>query len=299
MKKPTVIVILGPTASGKTGLSIELAKKINGEVISADSRQVYRGLNLGTGKATKKEMSNVPHYLLDVANPKTKFSVACYQKLAGQKIKEILARDRTPIIVGGTGFYIQAIVDNLILPAVAPNKELREKLEGKTATELFEILKKLDPARAKNIDRHNPARLVRAIEIAKALGQVPKLKKNGKSPYNFIQIGLKVEPEKLAEKISRRLLSRLKQGLIAEVKNLHQQGLSWRRMEELGLEYRHLARFLQGKITKDQALRELEREINHYAKRQMTWFKKDKRIIWLDLADKKILTKIAKIFGLN
>lgn len=299
MKKPTVIVILGPTASGKTGLSIELAKKINGEVISADSRQVYRGLNLGTGKATKKEMSNVPHYLLDVANPKTKFSVARYQKLASQKIKEILARGKTPIIVGGTGFYIQAVVDDLVLPEVTPNKELREKLEGKTAAELFEILKKLDPACAKNIDRHNPARLVRAIEITKALGQVPKLKKNGKSPYNFIQTGLKVGPEKLAEKINRRLLARLKQGLIAEVKNLHQQGLSWRRMEELGLEYRYLARFLQGKITKDQALRELEREINHYAKRQMTWFKKDKRIIWLDPGDKKILTKIAKIFGLN
>lgn len=296
-QKPTAIVILGPTASGKTELSIELAKKINGEIISADSRQVYKGLNIGTGKVTKKEMGKIPHHLLDVANPKTKFSVARYQKLANQKIKEILARGKTPIIVGGTGFYIQAIVDNLVLPEVAPNRELRAKLKTKTATELFEILKKLDPARARDIDRHNPARLVRAIEIAKALGQVPKLKKGTKSPCNFIQIGLNIEPEKLAGKIHRRLLARLKQGLIAEVKNLHQQGLSWKRMEELGLEYRYLARFLQGKINRDQALKELEQEINRYAKRQMTWFKKDKNIIWFDPTDKKILGKILAVLS--
>ena len=296
-QKPTAIVILGPTASGKTELSIELAKKINGEIISADSRQVYKGLNIGTGKVTKKEMGKIPHHLLDVANPKTKFSVARYQKLANQKIKEILARGKTPIIVGGTGFYIQAVVDGLILPEVAPNEKLREKLKNKTSAELFEILKKINLSRAKNIDPQNPVRLVRAIEITKALGQVPELKKSPKTPCNFIQIGLKIEPEKLAGKIHKRLLKRLRQDLITEIKNLHQNGLSWKRMEELGLEYRYLARFLQGKINQDQALKELEREINRYAKRQMTWFKKDKNILWFDPTDKKILGKILAVLS--
>ncbi|HPB60447.1 MAG TPA: tRNA (adenosine(37)-N6)-dimethylallyltransferase MiaA, partial [Candidatus Paceibacterota bacterium] len=185
-EKPKIVVILGPTASGKTALSIKVAQKIGGEVISADSRQVYKGLDLGTGKVTKKEMGSVPHHLLDVASPKRKFSVARYQKLANKKITEIIKRGRTPIIVGGSGFYIQAIVDNLILPDVPPNPKLRLELQGKTIHELFSILKKIDPQRAKNIDENNPVRLIRAIEIGKALGQVPKLQ-FANPPFNFIQ----------------------------------------------------------------------------------------------------------------
>ncbi|KKT08294.1 MAG: tRNA dimethylallyltransferase [Parcubacteria group bacterium GW2011_GWA1_43_21] len=251
-KLPKILVILGPTASGKTALSIKLAKKINGEIISADSRQVYRGMDIGTGKVTKKEMVGIPHHLLDVADPKRVFSVAQYQKLANKVIADILKRDKMPIICGGTGLYIDSVIDGLILPAVPPNKKLRRDLAEKSVVELFAILKKLDPRRAKNIDSKNPVRLIRAIEIAKQLGTVPTLKKSPQ--YDCLKIGIDPEPEILRTKIHDRLIMRLRQGMMAEVKKLHSQGVSWQRLEDFGLEYRYLARLLHpstgGKITK-------------------------------------------------
>jgi tRNA dimethylallyltransferase len=165
---PKILVILGQTAVGKSNLAVRLAKKFNGEIISADSRQVYKGLDIGTGKITKKEMGDVPHFLLDVVSPKRKFSVSQYKKLADKAIKHILGKHKTPIIVGGTGFYIQAIVDNLVLPEVKPDLKLRKKLEKKSTEELVKILKKLDSERAREIDTKNPRRLIRAIEIARA-----------------------------------------------------------------------------------------------------------------------------------
>jgi len=281
--KPKIYVILGPTASGKTAFSIALAKKIEGEIISADSRQVYKGLDIGSGKVTKKEMAGIPHYLLDVANPKKVFTVSDFQKLAKQKIEEIIKKGKTPIIVGGTGFYIQAITDNLILPEVAPDKKLRLELAKKTPDQLFAILKKLDTRRAKDIDSKNPIRLIRAIEIAKALGKVPKLKSPKNLNYDFELIGIKIDQEKLNEKIYKRLIERLKHGMVAEVKRLHAQGVSWKRLEELGLEYRYLAYFLQGKLGKKEMIEQLYNEIKKYSKRQMTWFKRDKRIKWIEI----------------
>jgi tRNA dimethylallyltransferase len=295
--KPKIYVIVGPTASGKTAYSIKLAKKVGGlpgqgEIISADSRQVYKGLDIGTGKVTKKEMAGIPHHLLDVADPKKVFTVADFQKLAQQKIEEIIKRGKTPIIVGGTGFYIQAVVDNLVLPEVAPDKKLRAHLKVKPPSELLVMLKKLDPVRAKTIDTKNPRRLIRAIEIAKALGRVPTLGSRTSGSlevrlhgpeYDFEIIGLKVNQEELNKKIHTRLLARLKHGMIAEAKRLHEDGLSWKRMEELGLEYRYLARFLQNKITKAEMIEQLEKAIINYAKRQMTWFKRDQRIKWLKI----------------
>ena len=173
--KTKLLIILGPTASGKSDLAVQLAKKYNGEIISADSRQVYKGLNIGTGKITKKEMSGIKHHLLDVTDPKKVFTVSQFKTLVEIAIADISSRGKLPIICGGTGFYIQAVVDNIILPEVPPNKKLREKLNKKTTTELFEILKKLDNERAKNIDAKNPRRLIRAIEIAEKLGKVPPL----------------------------------------------------------------------------------------------------------------------------
>lgn len=277
-----VYVIVGPTASGKTAYSIKLAKKVGGEIIGADSRQVYKGLDIGSGKVTKKEMAGIPHHLLDVASPKKVFTVALYKKLADKKIEEIIARGKTPIIVGGTGFYIQAVVDNLILPEVPPDKKLRANLEAKPPSELFAMLKKLDPKRAKDIDEKNPVRLIRAIEIAKKLGQVPLLRQGfgGQAPYNFEFIGIKVDQEKLNKKIYQRLVDRLKKGMIAEVKRLHEQGVSWRRLEDLGLEYRYIARFLQGKLNRPEMIEQLYQQIVKYSKRQMTWFKRDRRVIW-------------------
>ena len=291
--KLKVVVILGQTATGKSDLAVKIAKKVGGEVISADSRQVYRGLNLGTGKITKKEMCGVPHFLLDVANAKKKFTVAQYKKLADKKIKEIISRGKIPIICGGTGFYIDAVVNGIIFPEVPPNNKLRKILDKKTASQLFEILKKLDKVRAKNIDSKNKVRLIRAIEITKALGKVPKISVS-KPEYNFLKIGLYLPSEILKRKIEKRLLIRIKFGMLKEIKNLHKNGLSWKRMEELGLEYRYVAFYLQNKITKEKMLKKLNSEICKYAKRQMTYFKRDKEIKWFD-ASKKYFSKIKSL----
>ncbi len=279
MQKKKVIVVLGQTATGKSDLAVKIAKKFNGEVISADSRQVYKGLDIGTGKITKREMRGVPHHLLDVANPKTKFTVAEYQKLTIYAMAEMVERGKVPILCGGTGFYIDAITRGTIFPEVPPNLKLRKILEKKNIKELFIILKKLDKTRAKNIDAKNKVRLIRAIEIVKALGRVPKITEV-KPMYDFIKIGLHLPENKLRERIKARLQKRIKVGMLNEAKKLHEQGLSWKRMEELGLEYRFMALYLQKKITKEVMLEKLNSEIYKYAKRQMTWFKRDKEIKW-------------------
>lgn len=271
--------MLGPTASGKSDLAVELARKFNGEIISADSRQVYKGMDIGTGKITKKEMCGVPHHLLDVVSPKTKFDVARYQKLAHKKITDILKRGKLPIICGGTGLYIKAIVENPQYPDIPPNWKLRKNLEHKTADELFAILKKLDSKRAGIIDKKNQRRLIRAIEIAKQIGKVPPMKTYPK--YNALLMGIKKSPDELKIAIAFRLSKRIKQGMIAEVEKLHKQGVSWKRLEEFGLEYKYIALYLQGKIDKQAMLETLETKINQYAKRQMIWFKKTPDVNWI------------------
>lgn len=274
-----LIVILGPTASGKSDLAVTLARRFSGEIISADSRQVYRGLDLGSGKITKKEMCGIPHHLLDVANPRRKFSVARFQKSALKAIGDIQRRDRIPFLVGGTGFYIQSIVDGIMLPEVKPNAVLRAKLAKMATGRLFAMLSKLDPARAANIDAKNPHRLIRAIEIIKATKKpVQKLATHRR--FDCLQIGIKKSPEELKKLIAKRLQKRLR-GMIAEVKKLHKNGLSWRRLEELGLEYRFVAQYLQDKLSLLEMTSRLQKEIEHYAKRQMTWFKRDKKIHWI------------------
>ena len=279
--KHKIIVILGPTATGKSDLAIRIAKKYNGEIISADSRQVYRGLNIGTGKVTKKEMCAVPHHLLDVANPRFKFSVTEFIKLAEKAIAQIVAKNKIPIICGGTGFYIQALVDGMSIPNVPINIKLRRMLSKMNVSEMFQSLLKLDPKRAETIDKNNPRRIIRAIEIATALGKVPLLCKDpSTSKYEPIYIGLKLPINELKNKISVRLLKRMKSGMLNEAKKLHTDGLSWKRMDELGLEYRYMARHLQGKISKDEMISLLTIEIYHYAKRQITWFKKNSKITW-------------------
>ena len=278
-KQPKIIVILGPTASGKSDLAVELAEKFNGEIISADSRQLYKGMDIGTGKITKKEMRGIPHHLLDVVSPKTKFDVARYQKLAHKKIADILKRGKLPIVCGGTGLYIKAIVENPRYPDVPPDWKLRKKLEKLSAEKLFSMLKKLDRARAKTIDGKNPHRLIRAIEIAKQIGKVPPKKDYPK--YDALLIGIKKSPDELEKAIAARLHKRIRQGMIAEVRKLHKQGISWKRLEELGLEYRYIALYLQNKIDKKTVLETLETKINQYAKRQITWFKKTPDINWI------------------
>ena len=291
--KQKIIVILGQTATGKSDFAVEVAKQINGEVISADSRQVYKGMDLGTGKITKKEMKGIPHYLLDVVSPSRVFTVSNFQKQANKIIKDISKNGKVPIICGGTGFYIDAIINETIFPNVEPNKKLRERLEKKSAEQLFEILKKLDKDRAENIDQNNKVRLIRAIEIAKALGKVPKLSARqglAENKLKILKIGLVLPPEVLKERIHTRLLARMKKGMIKEIENLHKSGVSWKRLNNLGLEYRYVSQYLQnlsrqpksGKITKQEMLEKLNTEIWHFAKRQKTWFKRDPNIIWID-----------------
>lgn len=292
--KPKIIVILGPTASGKSDLAVLLAKKIKGEVVSADSRQVYKGLSLGSGKITKKEMKGIPHHMLDVVNPKKTYSVHDFQKGAIKAIDKILQKGKVPIVCGGTGFYIDSIVKGTILPEVKPDQVLRGKLEGVNKEELFKTLKKLDPKRAKEIDPDNKVRLIRAIEIATALGKVPRIKTNPK--YNTLQIGVLFDTEILRERINLRLQKRLKMGMIKEVENLHKNGLSWKRLEELGLEYRYIALYLQKKLTKEQMVTELQNKIHQYAKRQITWFKRDKNIVWIERPEVTKVEKFTKEF---
>lgn len=279
-----IIVILGPTASGKSALAVKIARKVNGEIISADSRQVYKDLNIGAGKISKKERQGVPHHCIGIVSPKKIYTVVDFRRCAEKAIEKILKKNKTPIIVGGTGLYIQAIVDNIVLPKVKPNWKLRKELEKKTIGEMFKILKKLDQRRAKNIDSKNPRRLIRAIEIAKTLGKIPRLKV-GLPSYKVLQIGLKLPDKILKKNIEKRIKKMIKNGLIIETKKLRESGLSWKRIYELGFEYKYPALFLQNKSaswrTKDEMLAKMIHENWRYAKRQMTWFRRDKRISWI------------------
>ncbi len=276
MKK--IIVVLGQTATGKSALSVKIAKKLNGEIISADSRQVYKGLDIGTGKLSQKDMRGVAHHLLDVANPKRKFSVAEYQKKATSAIADILKRGKTPIICGGTGFYIDAITKGVVFPEVPPDHKLRAGLAPRSCEELLAILKKLDPKRARNIDARNKIRLIRAIEIANALGQVPSLTK-ARPSYEFIKIGLYRPPDDLRTKVEKRVRGMFEDGLLFEIKRLENSGISKRRLKELGFEY--------FEPTPEKVISETMK----YAKRQMTWWKRDKEIKWFE-ASKSTLKDI-------
>ena len=290
-----IIAIVGPTASGKSDLAVAIARQVNGEIISTDSRQIYRGLDIGTGKITKKEMRGVPHHLLDIASPKRQISVVGYEKLATRAVRDIIKRGKVPILCGGTGLYTDAILNNLSFPTAKPNKALRQALAKYSPKELFEQLKKLDPIRAETIEPTNPHRLIRAIEIATELGFVPP-KASPTPRYNALTIGIAVSREKLAERISLRLIKRMRSGMLGEIKKLHEQGLSWKRMEELGLEYRFLAQFLQKKITRNEMLRDLDTAIRHYAKRQMVWFKRNKAIKWFLLEEQAKIVKEVRAF---
>lgn len=322
--KQKLIVILGQTSTGKSDFAVEIAQEIKGlnqskrliartsqsevlgEIISADSRQVYKGMDLGTGKITKKEMRGIPHHLLDVASPSRVFSVTDFQKKALKKIEEINKRKRVPILCGGTGFYIDAIINETIFPEVPPNKELREKLYQLDAIALGRYLQKLDPQRFKTIDKNNKVRLVRAIEIAETLGKVPNLSARqglAESNLKVLKIGLAIPDEVLKERIKVRLLARIKKGMLKEMENLHKDGLSWKRMESLGLEYRYGALYLQ-KIknlplqmlqqAKDEMIEKINTETWHYAKRQKTWFKRDLNTIWINPLKKSDKAKALK-----
>lgn len=278
-------MILGPTASGKSSLAIHLAKKFNGEIISADSRQVYKGMDIGTGKVTKIEQKIVPHYLLNVASPKKQFTVSDFKKLGRLTLARIIKKKKVPFIVGGTAFYIYSLIDDWNIPDVGPNQKLRNKLRNKSTSELFELLKKLDPVRAGSIDSRNPARLIRAIEIAKSLGFVPQLQKTIRANSSVLMLGIKKDQNALYKIIDKRLEERLQAGMADEVKKLRKSGLSWKKLESFGLEYRFVALYLQNKLTYQEMVTQLKSAIHKFSKRQMTWFKRDARIKWVTNED--------------
>lgn len=280
------MVIVGPTASGKSNLGIFLARKFGGEIISADSRQVYRGMDIGTGKITRKEQRSVKHYLLDVANPKNPpaggFTVSDFKKFGEKAVKDILDKNKIPFIVGGTGFYIDALVRNIDVPKIPPNKKLRAELAKQSAEQLFSRLSVLDPRRTRIIDPKNKRRLIRALEIIEAMGKVPALNTKYETlgaKYNTLWLGLK--PKNLERKIKSRLETRLKQGMVKEVKSLLARGVSKKRLYDFGLEYRWVSEYLSGKISLTEMKNGLYKAIVKYSKRQMTWFKRNKEIHWL------------------
>ena len=279
-----IIIIVGPTASGKSALAIELARKIGGEIISADSRQVYKGLDIGTGKITKREMKGVPHHLLDIASPTRMITAHDFAIQARKAIDDITARAKTPVVVGGAGFYIDALVGRVALSTVPMDKKLRTRLMKKTPKQLFALLKRRDAARAiaiaKKNEFNNKHRLIRALEITHGT-PTPYMES---SEYSVLWLGIKPDMQELKEKIRERLITRIKRGMIVEVQRLHKNGLSYKRMNELGLEYRYLALYLQKKITKEEVVERLSAKIWQYARRQVIYWKRNKDIRWDSLA---------------
>jgi len=292
MSKPKVIAIVGPTSSGKTSLSIKLAQKLNGEVISADSRQVYRGMDLGTGKVTAEEMGDVPHHLLDVADPMDIYTGADFIRQATVAMEGIYRRNSVPIIAGGTFFYVDLLRNKLQAAPVEPDEEFRKTLERYSAAELFELLEKQDPRRAAAVDPHNRRRLERALEIIHTLGAVPE-SKPADSPYDWLVLGIDIPQEELHSNIHIRLLQRIEEGMIEEVEQLHTEGMTWQRMDSIGLEYRYVSQYLQGQITKEAMIEQLETKIKQFAKRQLTWLRKDDEIHWVKKTElPQILEKV-------
>ncbi|MEI6553528.1 MAG: tRNA (adenosine(37)-N6)-dimethylallyltransferase MiaA [bacterium] len=304
-KLEKVVVICGPTATGKSDLAVLIAKKFGGEIISADSRQVYKGLDLGSGKITKKEMRGIPHFMLDIVEPKRTYTVDKFSKEALNISKEILKKNKFPIICGGTGMYIDALIDGIEYPQVLPDKKLRKELSTFTTENLFKKLMSLDNNRAEqlkndNSGEFNRVRLIRSIEIATKIGVVPPLIK--KTRFDAMFIGLDFDDKTIKDRILLRIKSRMKKGMLAEARNLYKNGLRLKRMHELGLEYGHLASVLEGKISKEEFEQVLANDIWHFVKRQRTWFKRRSEILWFKPSKtnfKKIESVVKKFLNTN
>lgn len=282
-KNNKLVVILGTNASGKSGLGIELALKFGAEIVSADSRQVFKGLDLGSGKVTKEEMKGVPHFLLDVAAPGDFFSLMDYQKLAYEAIDDIVSRGKTPFLVGGTGLYVNAVVDGYNLTDAPVDEKLRKNVEAMSLNELQDLITEKCSIGGipENLDMSNKRRLERAAE--KLLMGKP-LNLESVKRYDTLCLGVTWERQKLYKRIEERLDRRLEQGMIEEVENLMKQGVSDDFLYKLGLEYRYIMMYLRGRFDSKEAFREkLFMEIRHLAKEQMTWFRKRQDITWLDM----------------
>lgn len=304
-----ILVILGPTSTGKTDLALKLAKHFDGQLISADSRQVYKKLDIGTGKMPKEkakitkgkgfwEIDGIKVWMYDVVSAKSQYNVAHYVKNASKIISDIQNRKRLPIIIGGTGLYIRSLLYGFSNLTVPIDLKLRQKLNKYSLSELQDKLKDKSSERwegMNNSDRHNPRRLIRAIEIT---SQPVKEAKNKSlaSQNNILKIGLTTTREILYQKSDQRVIARMKLGMLKEAIKLNKEGLSLERMKQLGLEYGALADYLDGKIkNKNQLIRIMQQKIHDFIKRQLTWFKKEQDVNWFDISDKKLFSKIEKL----
>jgi tRNA dimethylallyltransferase len=268
-----IIVVVGPTASGKSDFAVKLAKECNGEIISADSRQIYKGLDIGTGKITHKEMCGVPHHMLDVIDINQNFSVAEYKRRALPLVVDILARGKTPIICGGTGQYIDSLIFNQSIPEVEPNLVLRAELEQKTTKELYTLLQQKDKRRAQEIDKHNRVRIIRSLEIIDSLGHVPEQITPTFRYPTTIYI-MQPSRELLRKKVARRLEKRLNTGMLEEVQTLISKNIPKNTLKKFGIEYVIIAQYLNKEIDEETMKQEIVTKSMQYAKRQDTWNKK-------------------------
>lgn len=294
MKKPPLVILTGPTAVGKTKLSIALAKAIDGEIISADSMQVYRGMDIGSAKIRREEMEGIPHHLIDVLDPKEEFHVVRFQELAKRAMKEILGRGRIPIVAGGTGFYIQALLYDIDFTENQEDLAIRQELEGLAAKEggadaLYQMLKEVDPASAAQIHANNVKRVIRALEFyrqtGKRISEHNQEQRQKESPYNAAYFVLNDERERLYQRIDRRVDEMLKEGLLAEVKELWEQGCTRGMVSMQGLGYKEMLAYLEGELPWEEAVRILKRDTRHFAKRQLTWFRRERDVIWLERSE--------------
>ena len=287
--KPTVIVICGPTASGKTALSIELAKKVNGEIVSCDSMQIYKDMDIGTAKPTKDEMQGIEHHLIDYVSPDARYSVADYKKDAKKEIKEIIEKGKTPIIVGGTGLYIDSLIYEIEYPNIEFDEKYRKDLEERAEKEglqaLYEEAKKIDEIAMKKISPNDQKRILRVLEIYNATGknkteQELESRKNDVE-YDYHVYALNWDRDLLYERINKRVDLMIKQGLVEEVKMIYKKYNKFPTAMQ-GLGYKEIAQYIEGKTSKEDAIEKIKMETRRYAKRQITWFKKNKQTIWLN-----------------
>jgi len=294
-----LIVILGPTASGKTTLAVKLAADLGGEIISADSRQVYRGMDIGTGKDLDQyvmEGKKIPCHLIDVVDPHEEFSLFEYQRLFYRVFAELTQKKVLPILVGGTGLYLEAVLVGYDLPPVDSDSVLHSRLASKTMDELREMLLSLKPRLHNTTDLTDKARLIRAIEIEEA--RKKRSGGNSKPHIDAVVFGIRIDRKQLRQRITERLAKRLNSGMIEEVKALHERGVSWQRLEGFGLEYRFVARYLQNRLSYDEMKMKLNTAIHQYAKRQETWFRRMERkgipIQWIEGENYPLLKETAQ-----
>ncbi len=283
-QRPPLIVVLGPTASGKSALGITLAQRLHGEVVSADSRQVYRGLDIGTAKVTAEERALVPHHLLDVVNPNEVYTVSQFQGDAIVAINDILARSLQPFLIGGSPHYIQAVVDNLDMPQLPPQPELRAQLEARPLADLLLELQERDSRSFETIDRNNPRRVIRALEVCIVTGRpFSELRGLANPLYRCLLLGIQWPRMVLYARIDARVDQRMQQGMMQEVQRLLAEGVSHGRLEALGLEYRFVSRWLRGDFASEaQMVERLKYAIHDFTRRQLAWFRRDNRIVWID-----------------